>query len=177
MLHASSGLTYLGVMADAAMDGNIQIRRATIADTLEITRLVNLAFRRAESFFVDGERIDIGRVRGLLEKGTFLLAEDAAGLAGCVYVELRGERGYFGLLAVEPSKQRLGLGRQLALEAEELARADGCRIMDIQTVNVRTELPAIYRKMGYAETGTAPFPAEVATKQPCHFVIMSKALG
>jgi N-acetylglutamate synthase-like GNAT family acetyltransferase len=163
-------------MADAAMDGNIQIRRATIADTLKITRLVNQAFRRAESFFVDGERIDIERVRGLMEKGTFLLAEDAADLVGCVYMELRGERGYFGLLAVETSKQRLGLGRQLARQAEELARAAGCRIMDIQTVNVRTELPPIYRKMGYVETGTAPFPAEVATKQPCHFVIMSKAL-
>ena len=101
---------------------------------------------------------------------------DARGLVARCTRDGTGERGHFGLLAVEPAKQRLGLGRQLALEAEELARAAGCRIMDIQTVNVRTELPPIYRKMGYVETGTAPFPAEVATKQPCHFVIMSKAL-
>lgn len=163
-------------MVGTAVDRDFQIRRASVDDAQKITGLVNLAFRRAESFFVDGDRIDIERVRGLMHQGMFLLAEDAAGLAGCVYVELRGERGYFGLLAVEPSKQRLGLGRQLALEAEELARAAGCRTMDIQTVNVRTELPPIYRKMGYVETGIAPFPAEVATKQPCHFVIMSKAL-
>jgi GNAT superfamily N-acetyltransferase len=158
------------------MDRDIQIRRGTIADVQEITRLVNLAFR-VESFFVDGDRIDFERVRGLMEKGTFLLAEEAHVPVGCVYVELRGERGYFGLLAVEPSKQRRGLGRRLAREAEGLARAAGCRMMDIHTVNVRTELPPIYRKMGYVETGTAPFPAEVVTKQSCHFIIMSKRLA
>jgi GNAT superfamily N-acetyltransferase len=157
------------------MDRDIPIRRATLADTQTITALVNLAFR-VERFFVEGDRIDVERVRGLMEKGAFLLAEDADGLAGCVYVELRGERGYFGLLAVEPSRQRCGLGGRLAQEAEDYARASGCLVMDIMTVNVRTELPPIYRKMGYVETGTAPFPAEVVTKLPCHFIIMSKAL-
>jgi GNAT superfamily N-acetyltransferase len=162
-------------MAGTAMEREIHIRRATVADAQEITALVNLAFR-VERFFVDGDRIDIERIRALMEKGTFLLAEDTAALAGCVYVELRGERGYFGLLAVEPSRQRRGLGRRLAREAEDYARAAGCRVMDIQTVNVRTELPPIYHKMGYVEAGTAPFPAEVVTKQACHFIIMSKAL-
>jgi N-acetylglutamate synthase-like GNAT family acetyltransferase len=157
------------------MDRDIHIRRATLADAQAITALVNLAFR-VERFFVEGDRIDVERVRGLMEKGAFLLAEDADGLAGCVHLELRGERGYFGLLAVEPSKQRCGFGGRLAREAEDYARASGCRVMDIQTVNVRTELPLIYRKMGYVETGTAPFPAEVRSKLPCHFVVMSKPL-
>lgn len=168
-------LTYLLFMAGPAMDREIRIRQAKVADVQEITALVNLAFR-VERFFVDGDRIDTERIRALMEKGTFLLAEDAAALAGCVYVELRGERGYFGLLAVEPSRQRCGLGRRLALEAEQYARAGGCLVMDIMTVNVRTELPPIYHKMGYVETGTAPFPSEVRSKLPCHFVVMSKPL-
>jgi GNAT superfamily N-acetyltransferase len=166
---------HLTAMAGTSMGREIQIRKATVRDAEQITALVNLAFR-VESFFVDGERIDVERVRGLMEKGTFLLAEDTAALAGCVYVELRGERGYFGLLAVEPSKQRRGLGRRLAQEAEEYARAAGCLVMDIMTVNVRTELPPIYRKMHYVETGTVPFPSEVRSKLPCHFVVMSKPL-
>lgn len=157
------------------MDRDIHIRRAVLTDAQEITALVNLAFR-VERFFVEGDRIDVERVRGLMQKGAFLLAEDAGGLAGCVYAELRGERGYFGLLAVEPSRQRCGLGGRLAREAEDYARAAGCRVMDMQTVNVRTELPPIYRKMGYLETGTAPFPSEVRSKLPCHFVVMSKPL-
>lgn len=157
------------------MERQIHIRRATGADAQRITALVNLAFR-VERFFVNGDRIDIEGIRALMGKGAFLLAEDTAALAGCVYVELRGERGYFGLLAVEPSRQRRGLGRRLAREAEDYARAAGCRVMDIQTVNVRPELPPIYRKMGYVEAGTAPFPVEVVTKRACHFIIMSKAL-
>lgn len=158
------------------MHRDLYIRRATVADALGITALVNLAFR-VEIFFVEGDRIDVQRVRGLMEKGAFLLAEDTVGLAGCVYVELRGERGYFGLLAVEKSRQRRGLGRRLAQEAEEYARAAGCLVMDIMTVNVRTELPPIYHKMGYVETGTAPFPSDVRSKLPCHFVVMSKPLA
>lgn len=157
------------------MHRDLHIRRATMADALGITALVNLAFR-VEIFFVEGDRIDVQKVRGLMEKGAFLLAEDTVGLVGCVYVELRGERGYFGLLAVEQSRQRRGLGRRLALEAEEYARAAGCLVMDIMTVNVRTELPPIYHKMGYVETGTAPFPSDVRSKLPCHFVVMSKPL-
>jgi len=48
--------------------------------------------------------------------------------------------------------------------------------MDILIVNLRTELPPYYRKRGYVETGTAPFPASTPTTMPCHFVRMSKAL-
>ena len=35
----------------------------------------------------------------LLSKGVFLVTDD---MAGCVYVELRGERAYFGPLSVDP---------------------------------------------------------------------------
>jgi hypothetical protein len=48
--------------------------------------------------------------------------------------------------------------------------------MDLRIVNVRQELPAFYRRLGYQETGTASFPSEVRTKLPCHFINMSKAL-
>ncbi len=43
-------------------------------------------------------------------------------------------------------------------------------------MNLREELPAYYTKLGYAETGASPFPAEVQTKLPCHFIEMSKIL-
>src|SRR5260370_30282564 len=102
-------------MVGTAMDRDFQIRRAVLTDAQEISALVNLSFW-LERFFVEGDRIDAERVRGLMEKGAFVLAEDVGGLAGCVYVELRGERGYFGLLAVEPSRQRCGLGGRLARE-------------------------------------------------------------
>ena len=140
-------------------------------------RVINLAFRAAESFFVEGDRITPEILQSMLDKGNFLLAEAAAGLVGCVYVELQGERAYFGLLAVDPARQHRGLGRRLIDEAENHARADGCRIMDLRIVSVREELPPFYRRLGYVETGTAPFPAEIKSKLPCHFVLMSKPLA
>jgi len=112
----------------------------------------------------------------MLETGNFLLAEDTAGLAGCIYVELQGERAYFGLLAVDPARQHRGLGRRLVDESENHARAAGCLAMDLRIVNLREELPPFYRRLGYIETGTAPFPEEIRSKLPCHFVLMSKSL-
>jgi N-acetylglutamate synthase-like GNAT family acetyltransferase len=155
----------------------IQIRWAEARDVADIVRLINVAFRAAESFFIERDRISAETLRTMLDKGKFLLAEDAADLAGCVSVELRGERAYFGLLAVDPARQHRGLGRRLVDEAENYARACGCRAMDLRIVNLRAELPPFYRRLGYIETGTEPFPAEIKSKLPCHFVVMSKPLA
>jgi len=155
----------------------IKIRWAEARDVAAIVRVINAAFRAAESFFIERDRISAETLQPMLEKGNFLLAEDAAGLAGCVLVELRGERAYFGLLAVDPARQHRGLGRRLVDGAENHARASGCRAMDLRIVNLRAELPPYYRRLGYVETGTAPFPEEIKSKLPCHFILMSKPLA
>jgi predicted N-acetyltransferase YhbS len=150
-------------------------RTADSADAENIARLVNLAFR-VERFFIDADRTNPDKVRALLEKGKFLLAEESGTLVACVHVELRGDRGYFGLLAVDPAQQRTGMGSRLVRTAEEYCRAAGCHFMDLTVVNLRKELPPYYRQFGYAENGTLPFPADCTPKMPCHLVIMSKPL-
>jgi predicted N-acetyltransferase YhbS len=152
------------------------IRVATTADAANITGVINSAFRIAEAFFVDGNRITQAEVEKLLEKGAFLLAETGDQLQGCVYVELRGERSYLGLLSVDPDLQQSGLGSRLMNAGESYCREHGSRFMDIVIVSLREELPAFYRKRGYVENGTTPFPADVETKIPCHFINMSKPL-
>ena len=151
-------------------------RTAQVEDAESIARLVNVAFR-PERFFIDADRTNPEKVRALLQKGKFLLAEEAGALAGCVYVELRGERGYFGLLAVDPAVQRSGLGSRLVIAAEEYCRAAGCAFMDLTIVNLRTELPPFYNRLGYVESGTLPFPSDQHPNQPCHLVRMSKPLA
>lgn len=155
---------------------DLQIRMATAEDVEALARLINAAFV-VEQPFIEGERIDPAGVRVYMQKGKFLVAEDAAGLAGCVYVELRGERGYLGLLGVEPRRQGTGLGRKLMDAAENYFRAAGCRAIDLRVISPRTPLPAFYEHMGYTETGTAPLPPDAPVKVPCHFVLMSKQLG
>ena len=154
----------------------IPTRAAESEDAENIARLVNAAFR-PERFFISEDRTNPEKVRALLEKGKFLLAEEAGALAGCVYVELRGRRGYFGLLAVDPAHQRCGLGSRLVAAAEQYCRAADCHFMDLTIVNLRAELPGFYHRLGYGESGTLPFPPDQQANQPCHLVKMSKSLA
>ena len=143
--------------------------------------VINSAFRVAEEFFCFEDRVTLEEVERLFTTGTFLIAEPPTRgdrlLAGCVYVELKGgDRSYLGLLSVDPSQQQSGLGSLLMNAAEKHCHDLGSRVMDILIVNIRTELQPFYRRRGYVETGTLPFPPEVQTKEPCHFITMAKPL-
>jgi hypothetical protein len=48
--------------------------------------------------------------------------------------------------------------------------------MDIRVVNLRTELPPFYTKLGYASSGTEAAEDPRAT-QPFYFIRMSKPLA
>ena len=154
----------------------MHVRIAAKEDIEPIMVVINAAFRKAESFFIDRDRIDTETVRSLMEKGEFFVAEDEGTLVACVYLERRGEHAYLGLLSVDPRLQGRGIGSKLMTAAEEQCASTGCRFMDLRIVNLRTENHAFYSRRGYAETGTEPFPAELGTKLPCHFVNMSKQL-
>jgi GNAT superfamily N-acetyltransferase len=165
----------------AALNSNslanpLPVRPAVPADVEPLSALINIAFR-VELPFVDGDRINPDGVREYMKKGKFLLAEDSAGLAGCAYVELRGDRGYLGLLGVQPRRQGTGLGRTLMAAAENYFRKAGCVAIDLRIISTRTPLPAFYRHLGYVETGTAPIPHDVQTKVPCHYIEMTKSLA
>jgi GNAT superfamily N-acetyltransferase len=160
----------------ASQERNIRMRIAQRGDAEAIARLINAAFI-VERVAFDGDRTDTQGVREFMEKGKFLLAEDTTGLAGCVYVEIRGDRSYLGLLSVAPARQGTGLGRQLVAAAEEYARKAACRAMELRIISPRAEsLLPFYQHLGYAQTGTAAFPAEVTTKMPCHYILMTKPL-
>jgi len=155
----------------------MNIRMATEADLDALLRLTNAAFE-VERFFKDEDRLDRAKLHSYFNKGNFLVLEEDGRLVASVYVERKGNRAYLGLLSVDPSQQRRGLGRRITAAAEEFAREMGASFMDITVVNLRTELPPIYEKLGYRVTGTAPFPTEqMPVTQPCHFICMTKELG
>ena len=151
-------------------------RVAIEADVGSIVRVINDAFRVAESFFVDRDRTDAAKICAMMKTGKFLVSEDGGAVTACVYVELRGEGAYFGLLAVDPAVQKKGVGRAMIAAVEDYARDAGCRFMDMRIVNLRAELPPFYQRLGYAEIGTEPFSADAEPKLPCHFIKMSKPL-
>jgi N-acetylglutamate synthase-like GNAT family acetyltransferase len=154
------------------------LRVATIADAPALARIINDAFV-VEAFFKIGDRTSTEEVVDLMNGGgEFLTVDDGDGqMAGCVYLQCRGERAYFGMLSIDPSRQGRGLGRNLIESVEARARDRGCRFMDIHIVNLREELPAYYRRLGYEERGTLPFSEPERASRPCHFVVMTKPLG
>jgi ribosomal protein S18 acetylase RimI-like enzyme len=152
------------------------VRTAAHPDVAAIAALVNTAFQ-VEAFFKIGDRTSPAEILELMRDGEFLLLEDAGTTVGCVYLTASADgRAYFGMLSIDPSRQRQGLGRQLIEAVEARARERGCRYMDIHIVNLREELPGFYRKFGYVEQGTLPFSDMERASRACHFVVMRKSL-
>lgn len=64
--------------------------------------------------------------------------------------------GYFGLLSVQPSLQKRGLGKRMVCSAEEYFHLLGLQEVHINCVNIRTELvgpSGFYPRLGYSLTG------------------------
>lgn len=159
------------------LPGDPTIRKSDDRDVERITRLVNRAFE-VEAFFVSGDRTTDDQIRGMRQAGVFFLAELRDLLVGCVFAERReGGRGYIGMLAVDPMYQRGGLGRQLMRVAEQHCLQARCHETIITVINLRTELPPFYERLGYRECGTAPYSDAQRATQPVHFIVMKKPLG
>ena len=168
----------------------MSIRTAGPQDAAALSRLINAAFV-VEAFFKIGDRTSADEVATLMEAGgEFLVLEGlprrsgeaakagtgAGTLIGCVYVKCSGERAYFGMLSIDPTRQRQGAGRRLVDAAESRAREHGCRFMDLHIVNLREELIPYYRRLGYAEGETLPFSEPERASKPCFFIVMTKPL-
>ena len=154
----------------------MQTRIATPDDAAALAALISLAYR-VEDFFKIGDRTDPDDVRAHMADGAFIVLEDRGTIVGSVYVTRHGKTGYFGMLSIDPSRQGQGLGSQLIAAAEAHCADQGCTEMEIEVVNLRTELPPFYRRFGYAEAGTRPFSDTDKASQPCHFIVMSKGLS
>ena len=157
-------------------------RLATTDDIPALTRVINRAYV-VEAHLFHGDRTDEAEVRERMEKpnACFLAIDAPEGapgngtLAGAVFVEIRGDRSYFGMLSVDPDWQGGGFARELIAAAEAHASAAGCTFMDIDVVDQRMELPGFYARFGYVAGGSTPYPSTSA-KVPVKMIRMTKAL-
>lgn len=153
-----------------------QFRRAGDEDVPALSRLINAAFVVEQTVF-GGDRVDDLGIRAYMGSGKFLLAEDSGGLVGCVYIEIREDRAYLGLLSVQPARQGAGLGTQLVAAAEKFAQGSGAAVMDLRVISARAaQLLPFYQRLGYQVIRTEPFPSSLVTKLPSHYILMSKPL-
>lgn len=156
----------------------VRTRPATREDVPAIVRLVNRAYR-VEDFFISGDRttaLEIEQKQSHPSGVLLVLEEEDGALAGSVYVEIRGERGYLGMLSIDPDRQGRGLGRVLVRAVEAHCRAAGCRHLDLDVVNLREGLPEFYQSFGFVAYGTAPFPTPQKLTREAHLTLMTKPL-
>jgi N-acetylglutamate synthase-like GNAT family acetyltransferase len=146
------------------------ITKATIADALELTALVNSAYRgesskkgwTTEAHLLDGIRIDEPAMLKDLQASDITIlkyTDDTGQVLACVNLQVHDHgRLYLGMLSVSPTLQANGLGRQLLHEAEVWATKLGCETIFMTVITTRTELISWYERRGYVNTGkTLPF--------------------
>ncbi len=83
-------------------------------------------------------------------EGAFV-AEQRGRLTGFVFARAHGSEGWFGPLAVDPSRQRQGIGKALVGRAVDYLKEAGCRTIGLET------MPRTYVNLGlYTGLGFRP---------------------
>lgn len=167
---------------DASVDSTVMHR---------IVDLINEVYRDAEKgmWTADTTRTTLHEISEMTRTGQIAVASLRDLIVGCVRVHRLDERtGEFGMLASDPAYRGIGVGRELVHFAEQNAREEGIRSMQLELLVPREWshpakefLAAWYTRTGYrtVRTGSideaypnlAPFLAT-----PCDFVIYQKDL-
>jgi ribosomal protein S18 acetylase RimI-like enzyme len=94
----------------------------------------------------------LDEVRKKLERDPdlFLVAEEDGAVVGAVMGGWDGRRGWVYHLAVDPARQRNGIGRQLMAELERRLRAKGALKINLQVYRDNVAAQEFYQKLGYS---------------------------
>lgn len=132
-----------------------RFRKAAAADCGAIADLVNRAYAgyvprmgRKPAPMTDDHAAEIAAGE------TLLLEEEEGGrILGVLVLRDEGETLLLHNVAVEPAVKGRGLGRRLLERAEQEARARACSAIRLYTHATMIENIAIYRRLGYVESG------------------------
>ena len=128
---------------------------------------INAAYGEAEKelWAPETDRIAPERVAEIVAAGEMAVARVDGRIVGSVRVRsVDEETGFFGLLAVHPADQGLGVGRELVRFAEKLMRERGAVEMELRLLVPRDRtdawkqtLDAWYTRLGYRVTERRSF--------------------
>ena len=142
-------------------------RLAAIDDVPALVRVINRAYV-VEAHLFHGDRTDEAEVRERLERpnACFLVIDAPDGGPAPARWPERCSWRFAASAATSaccpsiPDWQGRGLARQLISAAEAHATAARCDVMDIDVVDLRTELPGFYTMFGYVPAGSTPYASE-----------------
>jgi ribosomal protein S18 acetylase RimI-like enzyme len=96
----------------------------------------------------------------------FLVALSGATLVASVMAGYDGHRGWMNYLAVDPERQRTGLGRAMVQEAEHRLRALGCAKINLQIRRDNVQAAEFYSRLGYSEDDVVSFGKRLESDGP-----------
>ena len=159
------------------MGQRLEFRVATEADVPALVTLIESAYRgigsrvgwTTEADLLDGQRTDADELHDVLSQPDSLMvavrlatgSDDVPGeIVACCHLQRRAERTYFGMFAVAPGTQGVGLGSQVIAHAEQFAREEwGSTYLEMTVIRQRVDLIAYYVRRGFVDTGRLlPFP-------------------
>ena len=157
-------------------------QKAEISDASAIAQLINSAYRgeasrkgwTTEADLLEGLRTTTADVAKIIKR------EDAFMLIGthnneivaticCEWQAIAGSNtAHFGMIAVKPSLQNKGYGKQIIAAAEALTRREWRAVGFTMTViSIRHDVIKFYEKLGYQRTGEfKDFPVNPELWQP-----------
>jgi ribosomal protein S18 acetylase RimI-like enzyme len=155
-------------------------RTASKSDAEAITNLVNRAYRPEvgasgwthESDLVSGKRATVNQVAEIVAKpdSIVLVGFKDSEIGACVHVEKDSNNSHIGMLAVNPTLQGAGVGKQMLAYAEWYASEYyGSEKYIMFVVSSRNELIAFYLRRGYQQTGCVmDYPLSAGAGTPKH---------
>ena len=169
----------------------MRFRAAQPGDLSVVRALVESAYRgetsrrgwTTEADLLDGQRIDLAGLQSLLDRphSRVVLAEADGRLIACAHIERLATAGYFGMFAVDPTRQAGGIGRAVLAECErQLFDELDCDRIEMTVLWQRQELIDWYRRRGYETTGEErPFPKHdprfgLPRRDDLYFVVLAK---
>ena len=162
-LHAGETRERIGQLADVLLD--CVEGGASVSFMLPMARETALAF---------WEKVADGVARG---ERTLLVAEDGEGIAGTVQLitdmpENQPHRADVAKLLVHRRARGAGIGRRLMEAVEDAARAQGKRVLVLDTANETAE--RLYERLGWQRVGVVPDYAYMPDGALCATVFFYK---
>lgn len=133
----------------------VRLRRASVADAAALTEIASQAYG---SYLVRMNQAPApmqADYAAIIERHEVWLAEDDEQVLAMLVLACESTALQVDNVAVRPSAQRRGIGRQLLDLAERRCAELGYQQLTLYTNEVMTENLRLYRRLGYHETGRA----------------------
>ena len=140
-------------MATAPQPDHTELKLVRREDALRIARMARDLVEHGLAWTWTARRVAT-HMRG--HDSNVLGAWHEGRLVGFAIMQFYAERAHLNLLAVQPAIRRLGIGRCLVEWQEEVARAGGIPVVNLEVRANNPGAQAFYRRLGYRQVERLP---------------------